>query len=142
MCVLDYIFVCVLVDWPGGMFFEDICDTKISCNIYFNYIFVCVSVDWPGGMFFEDTGDGGGLQEEGWPGEQHRPQRIGMLSGLEIRGCREPRAPSNSPGTPFNFCREPKNVLVYIHNSYFIKMQLGSLEFLFQSLVIIVYNTL
>ena len=34
-----------------------------------------------------------------------------------IRGCREPRAPLNSPAAPSNFCREPKNVMVSIHNS-------------------------
>ena len=36
-------------------------------------------------------------------------------TGLEIRGCREPRAPLNSPAAPSNFCWEPKNVLVSIH---------------------------
>ena len=38
--------------------------------------------------------------------------------GLEIRGCREPRAPSNSPAAHSNFSREPKNVLVSIHNTF------------------------
>ena len=52
------------------------------------------------------------------------------MSGLEIRGCREPRAPLNSPAAPSYFCREPKNVLVYIDNTckWPLKMQLGSLE--------------
>ena len=35
-------------------------------------------------------------------------------AGLEIRGCREPRAFLNSPAAPSNFCREPKDVLVSI----------------------------
>ena len=38
-------------------------------------------------------------------------------SGLEIRGCQEPRAPLNSPAAPSNFCREPKDVLFSIQNS-------------------------
>ena len=38
--------------------------------------------------------------------------------GLEIRGCQEPRAPLNSPTAPSNICREPKNLLVSIHNTF------------------------
>ena len=38
--------------------------------------------------------------------------------GLEIRGCREPRAPLNSPVAPSNFCREPKDVLVSMYTTY------------------------
>ena len=40
------------------------------------------------------------------------------------------RAPLNSPGAPSNFCREPKDVLVSIHNlfKWLLKIQLGSLE--------------
>ena len=37
------------------------------------------------------------------------------LWGYKMRS-REPRAPLNSPAAPSNFCREPKNVLVSIHN--------------------------
>ena len=64
--------------------------------------------------------------------------RIGMsgvllilsLPGLEIRGCREPRAPLNAPAAPSNVCREPKYVLFDIQNTFMklMKMQLGSLE--------------
>ena len=52
------------------------------------------------------------------------------FSGLEIRGCPEPMAPLSSPAAPSNFCREPKDVLVSIHNTFLwlLKMQLGSLE--------------
>ena len=51
-------------------------------------------------------------------------------AGLEIRGCREPRAPLNAPAAPSNFCREPKYVLFDIQNTFMklMKMQLGSLE--------------
>ena len=38
-------------------------------------------------------------------------------TGLVIRGCQEPRAPLNSPAAPSNFCREPKVVLVSVHNT-------------------------
>ena len=50
--------------------------------------------------------------------------------GLEIRGCWEPRATLNAPAAPSNICREPKNGLFDIQNSFmkFIKVQLGSLE--------------
>ena len=56
--------------------------------------------------------------------------QIPLIPGLEIKGCREPRAPLKSPAAPTNFCREPKNVLVSIHNTckWLLKMQLGSLE--------------
>ena len=37
------------------------------------------------------------------------------LTGLEIRGCLEPRAPLNSLAAPSNLFREPKDVLVSIH---------------------------
>ena len=49
-------------------------------------------------------------------------------SKLGGAGCREPGAPLNSPGAPSNFCREPKDVLVSIRNTftYLLKMQLGS----------------
>ena len=52
------------------------------------------------------------------------------LIGLEIRGCKEPRAPLNSPVAPSNFCREPKDELVSLHNTFRLplKMQLGSLK--------------
>ena len=40
-----------------------------------------------------------------------------VLAGLKIRGCLEPRASLNSPVAPSNFWREPKNVLVSIHNT-------------------------
>ena len=55
-------------------------------------------------------------------------QQYIVYAVLEISGCREPRAPLNSPGAPLNFCRELKNVLVSIHNAsrLFLKMQLGS----------------
>ena len=43
--------------------------------------------------------------------------RIGTGTGLEIKGCREPRAPFNSPAAPSNFWEEPKDVLVSIHNT-------------------------
>ena len=36
------------------------------------------------------------------------------ITRLEIRGCREPL---NSTGAPLNFCRDPKDVLVCIHNT-------------------------
>ena len=54
---------------------------------------------------------------------------MSYFAGLEIRGCREPSAPLNSPAAPSNLCREPKNVLVSIHNTckWLRKMQLGSL---------------
>ena len=42
---------------------------------------------------------------------------LGWFLGLEIRGCQESRAPLNSPGAPSNFYREPKDVLVSIHNT-------------------------
>ena len=53
-----------------------------------------------------------------------------IRSGFEIRGCQEPRAPLNSPAAPSNFCREPKDVLFSIQNTYryLSEMQLGSLE--------------
>ena len=56
--------------------------------------------------------------------------KVVSSAGLEMRGCREPRAPLNSPAAPSNFCREPKDVLVSIHNTFQrrLKMQLGSLE--------------
>ena len=38
--------------------------------------------------------------------------------GLEIRGCRDPRAPLHSLAAPSNFCREPKDVLISIHNTF------------------------
>ena len=46
---------------------------------------------------------------------------------LEIWGCWEPRAPSNSPVASLNFSEEPKNVLVSIQNTFWqlLKMQLG-----------------
>ena len=37
---------------------------------------------------------------------------------LRNKGCREPRAPLNCPGAPSNICREPKYVLVSIHNTF------------------------
>ena len=48
--------------------------------------------------------------------------------GSKLGGAGSP-APSNSPAAPSNFCREPKNVLVSIHNicKWLLKMQLGSL---------------
>ena len=54
---------------------------------------------------------------------------LGNISGLEIRGCWEPRAPLDAPADP-NICREPKYVLFDIHNTFMklMKMQLGSLE--------------
>ena len=53
-----------------------------------------------------------------------------IMTGLEIRGCREPRAPLNVPAAPSNICREPKYVLFDIQNNSMklMKMQLGSLE--------------
>ena len=42
---------------------------------------------------------------------------IRYIAGLEIKGCREPRAPSNSPAAASNFCREPKYVLVSIYTT-------------------------
>ena len=53
-----------------------------------------------------------------------------MDSGLDIRGCQDPRAPLNSPAAPSNFCREPKGVLYSKQNTfrYLLKMQLGSQE--------------
>ena len=50
--------------------------------------------------------------------------------GLEIKGCQVPRAPLNSPSTPSNFCREPKDVLFSIQNTFRLlsEMQLGSPE--------------
>ena len=39
-------------------------------------------------------------------------------AGLEIRGCLELRAPLNSPAAPSNFCREPKDVLFSIQNTF------------------------
>ena len=41
-----------------------------------------------------------------------------LSTGLEIRGCREPRADMNSSGAPSNFCRESKDVLVSIHKTF------------------------
>ena len=51
-------------------------------------------------------------------------------AGFKIRGSWELRAPLNSPTGPSNFCREPKNVLVSVHNTckWLFKMQLSSLE--------------
>ena len=43
--------------------------------------------------------------------------KINEKSGLEIRGCREPRAPLKSPATPSKFCREPKYVLFDIQKT-------------------------
>ena len=40
------------------------------------------------------------------------------FSGLEIRGCREPRAPLNSPAAPSNFCRELPQIFAGIPNMY------------------------
>ena len=39
------------------------------------------------------------------------------MSGLEIRGCRERRAPLNASAAPSNICREPKYVLFDIQNT-------------------------
>ena len=39
-----------------------------------------------------------------------------MNLGLENRGCRELRAPLNSPAALSNFCRESKDVLVSVRN--------------------------
>ena len=39
------------------------------------------------------------------------------LTGLEIRRCREPRPPLNSPAVPSNFGREPINVLVPLQDA-------------------------
>ena len=52
-----------------------------------------------------------------------------LTSGLEIRLCKEPRAPLNSPAAP-NFCRESKGVLFDIHNTFMklMKMQFGYLD--------------
>ena len=44
------------------------------------------------------------------------------FSGLDISWCQEPRAPLNSPAAPYNFCREPKDVVL----SFWICI--GSLE--------------
>ena len=54
----------------------------------------------------------------------------GLKSGLKIKGCWEPRAPFNSPVVPLIFCREPKDVLVSLHNTFskLSKIQFGSLE--------------
>ena len=54
----------------------------------------------------------------------HVNSSFDTMSGLEIR------APLNFPAAPSNFCREPKDVLVSIHNTFrwLLKMQLGSLE--------------
>ena len=41
-------------------------------------------------------------------------KRTDRVTGLEIRGCREPRAPLNSLGVPSNYCREPKVALISI----------------------------
>ena len=43
----------------------------------------------------------------------HSMQKILLpgTPGLEIRGCRQPRAPLNAPAASSNFCREPKYVL-------------------------------
>ena len=53
-----------------------------------------------------------------------------LLSGLEIRGSRELRAPLNASAAPSDFCREPQNVLFDIENTFLklMKMQLVSLE--------------
>ena len=51
-------------------------------------------------------------------------------TGLEIRGCQEPRASLNAPAAPSNFCCEPKYLLFDIPIIFMklMKMQLGSLE--------------
>ena len=43
------------------------------------------------------------------------PMAQNYISGLEIR---EPKAPLNSPAATSYFCREPKDVLVSIHNTF------------------------
>ena len=43
--------------------------------------------------------------------------KVALNSGLKILGCREPRTPLNSPATPSNFCREPKDVVVFIYTT-------------------------
>ena len=37
---------------------------------------------------------------------------------LASHGCQEPRAPLNFSVAPSNFCREPKDVLVSIRNTF------------------------
>ena len=51
-------------------------------------------------------------------------------SGLKISWNREPRAPLNSRAAHSDFCREPKDVLVSIHNMFkkLMKMQLFPLK--------------
>ena len=44
---------------------------------------------------------------------------LNMYTGLEIRGCRELRAPLNVLAAPSNFCREPKYVLFDIQKTFF-----------------------
>ena len=43
---------------------------------------------------------------------------VNNISGLEIKGCQEPRAPLNAPASPSNFCREPKYVLYDIQKTF------------------------
>ena len=57
-------------------------------------------------------------------------RNLTTLSGVEIRGCHKPRVPLNSPASLSNFCREPKEVLGSIQNTFWwlFKMLLGALE--------------
>ena len=41
-----------------------------------------------------------------------------LIPWLEIRGSREPGAPLKSPSASSKFCREPKDVLFSIHNTF------------------------
>ena len=43
---------------------------------------------------------------------------IHVCTGLEISWSWEPMASLNSPAAPSNFCREPKDVPVSIHNTF------------------------
>ena len=40
-----------------------------------------------------------------------------LITGLEIKGCLEPRTPFISSAVLSIFCREPKDVLVSLHNT-------------------------
>ena len=46
----------------------------------------------------------------------HDNEEIYGYTGLEIRGCQEPKSPLNSPAGPSNFCRTPKDVLLELHS--------------------------
>ena len=49
------------------------------------------------------------IKQKKWEG-----MNLKWSTGLEIRGCREPRAPLNVPVAPSNFCGEPKYILLDI----------------------------